>query len=62
MMTKEELIILGGKIVKCEGSEKQIDEMIELFNKNVLHPNGVNLFFYPENYNANHDDKICSYP
>ena len=26
--------------------------MYELFSKNVPHPNGANLFYYPENYNA----------
>ena len=26
--------------------------MIEFFDKNVPHPNGANLFYYPVNYNA----------
>jgi hypothetical protein len=26
--------------------------MIDLFDKNVIHPNGSNLFYYPENYNV----------
>lgn len=51
-MTREELIELGKKIVNCEGTEEEIDKMIELFDKNVPHPNGANLFYYPENYNA----------
>jgi hypothetical protein len=51
-MTREELIELGKKIVNCEGTEKEIDEMYDLFSQNVPHPNGANLFFYPENYNA----------
>lgn len=55
-MTKEELIELGYKIVKSEGTEEEIDEYYELFSKNVPHPNGANLFFYPENYNARTDD------
>ncbi|SEW24176.1 Colicin immunity protein / pyocin immunity protein [Chryseobacterium wanjuense] len=55
-MTKEELIELGYKIVNAEGTEEQIDEYYELFSKNVPHPNGANLFFYPENYNARTDD------
>ncbi|MCE3225620.1 MAG: colicin immunity protein [Bacteroidetes bacterium] len=55
-MTREELIILGYKIVNCEGTEQEIDEMIELFDKHVPHPNGANLFFWPENYDARKDD------
>ncbi|MBP6387262.1 MAG: bacteriocin immunity protein [Pseudarcicella sp.] len=51
-MTRNELIELANKIVKCEGTEAEINEMIELFDKNVFHPNGANLFYYPENYNA----------
>ena len=55
-MTREELIELGRKITNCEGTEKEQDEMYELFSNNVPHPNGANLFFYPENYNARKDD------
>jgi hypothetical protein len=55
-MTREELIELGKKILNCEGTEEEVDIMIDLFNKNVPHPNGANLFFYPENYNARKDD------
>ncbi len=55
-MTREELIELGYKIVNCEGSEDEIDELMELFDENVPHPDGANLFFYPENYNARKDD------
>ncbi|ENI5462345.1 bacteriocin immunity protein [Flavobacterium psychrophilum] len=51
-MTREELIKLGKKIVNCEGTEQEINKMIELFDTKVLHPNGSNLFYYPENYNA----------
>ncbi|MEN2490303.1 bacteriocin immunity protein [Flavobacterium sp. B11] len=51
-MTREELIELGRKIVNCEGTEEEINSMYELFNNNVPHPNGANLFYYPENYNA----------
>jgi len=55
-MTRTELIQLGKKIVNCEGSEKEIDLMIDLFNQNVPHPKGASLFYYPENYNARKDD------
>ncbi len=55
-MNKEKLIELGKKIVNCEGTEEQINEWILIFNKNVPHPNGAGLFYYPENYNARKDD------
>jgi hypothetical protein len=51
-MTRDELIHLGRRIINCEGTESEIDKMIELFDRNVPHPNGANLFYYPENYNA----------
>jgi hypothetical protein len=55
-MTREELIELGKKVVNCEGAKEEIDAMYELFSKNVPHPNGANLFYYPENYNARKHD------
>ena len=55
-MTREELIEIGKKIVATEGTEEEQDMLHELFSKNVPHPSGANLFFYPENYNARRDD------
>ncbi len=55
-MTREELINLGKKIVNCEGTEEEINAMFNLFNTNVPHPDGANLFYYPENYDSNIDD------
>jgi hypothetical protein len=51
-MTKNELIELGKRIVAAQGSDDKINELMEIFDKNVPHPNGSNLFYYPENYNA----------
>lgn len=55
-MTREELIELGKQILKAEGTENELDELHQTFNKNVPHPNGANLFYYPENYNARKDN------
>jgi len=55
-MTREELIILGNRIITSEGTEKELDELYELFNKNIPYPDGANLFYYPENYNARKDN------
>ena len=51
-MTRNELIELGKRIVSGEVSEIETNELIELFDRNVPHPKGVNLFFWPDNYNA----------
>ncbi len=47
-----ELCQLGHKIKFAEGTEDEINQMMAIFDKNVPYPNGSNLFFYPENYNA----------
>ena len=55
-MTKSELIELGNKILSEEISETEQEKLMELFDKNVPHPNGSNLFFYPAEYNARRDN------
>ncbi|GAA4239412.1 hypothetical protein GCM10022291_33610 [Postechiella marina] len=55
-MTKEELIEIGKQILKAEGSESELNILHEVFNKNIPYPNGANLFYYPENYNARKDN------
>ena len=45
-MTREELILLVDKIMKCQGSEEEIDEMMELLEKNVIDPEVSNYIFY----------------
>jgi len=55
-MKRLELIEIGYKIIKAEGSEAELEELIKIFDKNVPHPNGSNLFNYPENYNARKTD------
>jgi arabinogalactan endo-1,4-beta-galactosidase len=51
-MTRNELIELGKRIVAAQGSEAELDDLMEIFDKNVPHPSGSNLFYWPENYNA----------
>ena len=55
-MTRDELIELGKRISGSEGSEQEINVLCELFDKNVSHPGGSALFFYPENFDARTDD------
>lgn len=47
-LTRDELIKLVNKIVECEGSEEEIDEMIEVVKRNVLHPEISDLIFWNE--------------
>ena len=60
-MTREELILLVEKIMKCQGSEKEIDEMIELLEKNVIDPEVSNYIFYEENTPEEVIDKALAY-
>jgi hypothetical protein len=51
-LSRNELIQLGYKIMTFKGTEEELMVLQELFNKNVPHPNGANLFFFPEKYNS----------
>jgi Colicin immunity protein / pyocin immunity protein len=51
-MTRNELIELGKRIVAAQGSEAELDDLMKIFDKNVPHPSGSNLFYWLENYNA----------
>lgn len=55
-MTREELIGLGEKIVNCQGTEEELDRMMDVFDKNVPYLKASSLFYWPENYNARRDD------
>lgn len=60
-MTREELISLVEKIMKCQGTEKEIDEMIELLEENVIDPEVSNYIFYEENTPEEVVDKALAY-
>lgn len=47
-LTREELISLVNKIVECEGSEEEINKMIEVIEKNVPHPEVSDLIYWNE--------------
>lgn len=47
-LNKVELIELVRKIIKVDGSEQEIDEMINILEKNVPHPYISDLIFYPQ--------------
>ena len=60
-MTREELIALVDKIMKCQGSEKEIDKMIELLEQNVTDPEVTDYIFYEENTPEEVVDKALAY-
>lgn len=60
-MNREELISLVEKIMKCEGTEIEIDNMIEILKKNVIDPEVTNYIFYEENTPEEVVDKVLSY-
>ena len=60
-LTREELISLVEKIMKCQGSEEEIDEMIKLLEKNVVDPEVTNYIFYEENTPEEVVDKALAY-
>ncbi|MDQ1913741.1 bacteriocin immunity protein [Paenibacillus sp. GD4] len=47
-LSKEEMIDLVRKIMNSEGSEAEIDIMIDLLKKSVPHPEVSNLIFWNE--------------
>ncbi len=51
-MTRTELIALANKILEGDGSETEIDALMEQFDQNVPHPDGASLLFYPEHGSA----------
>ena len=46
-MTRAELIALANQILEGDGSETEIDALMELFDQNIPHPDGSSLFFTP---------------
>lgn len=45
-LSKEELIVLVERIVKDDGTEKEIDMMLSTLEKSVPHPEVSNLIFW----------------
>lgn len=60
-MSREELIELVESIMKCEGSEEEVDNMIYVLEKNVIDPEVTNYIFYEENTPEEVVDKALAY-
>ena len=60
-MSREELIELVSKIMKCEGTEEEVDNMIALLRKNVVDPYVTDYIYYEENTPEEVVDKALAY-
>ena len=60
-MDREELIRLVERIMRCEGTEEEQDDLLELLEKNVLDPQVSNYIFYEENTPEEVVDKALAY-
>ena len=47
-LSRDELIDLVRKIIDCDGSEEEIDEMIFLLEENVVDPEIINFIYYDD--------------
>jgi Colicin immunity protein / pyocin immunity protein len=46
-LSRAEMIALVDKIVLCQGTEKEVNDAIALFDANCLHPSKNSLIFWP---------------
>ncbi len=60
-MNRDELIQLVDRIMKCEGTEEEVDNMIALLRKNVVDPYVTNYIYYEENTPEELVDKALAY-
>jgi len=60
-MSREELIELVKKIATAQGTEEELDKMLELLKKNVPDPRVSNYIFYDELTPEQIVDKALAY-
>ena len=47
-LTRQELIRLVTRVMNVDGTETEIDELLQLLERNVPHPEVSDLIFYPD--------------
>ena len=57
-MTRDELMDLAERIL-TEEDDEVLSDLMEQFDRNVTHPEGSSLFFYPEGWNARNGGLAC---
>lgn len=60
-MTREELIKLVEEIMMWEGTEEELTKKLDIFKKNVPHPNPINLIYWDDLTAEEVVDKALSY-
>lgn len=60
-MTREELIQLVEKIMKAEGSEQELDDLLDLLMDNVADPDVSNYIYYDDLTAEQVVDKALAY-
>lgn len=60
-MTREELIQLVEQIMKCEGTEQELDDLIFVLKRNVIDPAVTNYIYYDDLTPEQVVDKALSY-
>lgn len=60
-LNRDELILLVERIQKCQGTEKQIDRLIEIVEKNLIDPKVSDYIFHEENTPEEVVDKALAY-
>jgi Colicin immunity protein / pyocin immunity protein len=57
-VTRDELVVMVSKIIACEGSEQELDEMILTFAQHVPHPAASSLIFHPARKGATPEEIV----
>ena len=60
-MSREDLIELVDKIMRCEGTEEEQDELLELLERNILNPEVSNYIFFEDNTPEEVVEKALAY-
>ena len=60
-MSREDLIELVDKIMRCEGTEEEQDELLELLERNILDPEVSNYIFFEDNTPEEVVEKALAY-
>ncbi|MDE1464141.1 bacteriocin immunity protein [Spartinivicinus poritis] len=56
--SKSELIDLVGKIMRCAGTEKEVDDWVRELENSVPHPEVTGLIFYPKKADATAEEVV----
>ncbi len=55
-LSRERFVDLMRRIMAGEGTDEELEGLCKLFDDNVPYPRGHSLAYWPDEYNARHDD------